>query len=155
MASFIAMGVVFAVNGYFIYAAVNTFPGAAGTDGFDLSNGYDQVLATAAQQAALGWQVEAQSIDAGHPLLLADRPAAPLPARRSTRRRSGRSARPKPRADLPPARPRPVAVRRAVGVRPVGFMMAVTIRGRPLYAPLGASSSNDAMSTTVALARSI
>jgi nitrogen fixation protein FixH len=76
---FIAMGVVFAVNGYFIYAAVDTFPGAAGTDGFDLSNGYDKVLATAARQAALGWQVEVAVDDAGHPLLrLADRLGAPL-----------------------------------------------------------------------------
>jgi nitrogen fixation protein FixH len=76
---FVAMGVVFAVNGYFIYEAVDTFPGAAGTDGFDLSNSYDKVLATYAKQAALGWQVEVAVDDAGHPLLrLADRLGAAL-----------------------------------------------------------------------------
>jgi nitrogen fixation protein FixH len=78
-ALFVSMGVVFAVNGYFIYAAVNSFPGAAGTDGFDLSNGYDKVLATAAKQAALGWQVESAVDDAGHALLrLTDKAGAPL-----------------------------------------------------------------------------
>jgi nitrogen fixation protein FixH len=77
---FVAMGLVFAVNGYFVYVAVASFPGAAGTDGFDLSNGYDKVLATYAKQAALGWQVEVAVDDAGHPMLrLADRLGTPLP----------------------------------------------------------------------------
>jgi nitrogen fixation protein FixH len=74
-----SMALVFAVNGYFIYAAIDTFPGAAGTDGFDLSNGYDKVMATAAKQAALGWKVESAIDEAHHPVLsLTDKAGAPL-----------------------------------------------------------------------------
>ena len=76
---FASMAVVFAVNGYFVYAAVDTFPGVAGTDGFDLSNGYDKVLATAEKQAALGWQVEAGLDAADHPVLrLTNKAGVPL-----------------------------------------------------------------------------
>jgi nitrogen fixation protein FixH len=76
-----AMGVVFAVNGYMIYDALSTFPGAAGTDGFDLSNAYKHVLATAQQQAALGWQIEADVTPSRFPLIrLTDRNGAPLAA---------------------------------------------------------------------------
>jgi nitrogen fixation protein FixH len=76
---FAVMGLVFAVNGYFVYIAVKSFPGAAGVDGFDLSNGYDKVLASYAKQTALGWQVEVALDEAGHALLrLADRLGAPL-----------------------------------------------------------------------------
>jgi nitrogen fixation protein FixH len=75
------MGLVVAVNGYMIYDAYHTFPGAAGQDGFDLSNAYKRVLATAQQQAALGWQIEADATAAHYPVLrLADRNGAPLGA---------------------------------------------------------------------------
>ena len=37
--------VVVAVNGGMVWAALRTFPGVAGTDGFDLSNHYNRVLA--------------------------------------------------------------------------------------------------------------
>lgn len=74
-----SMGVVFAVNGYMVYDAVSTFPGAAGTDGFNLSNEYKRVLATAHQQAAVGWQIEASVTATRYPvLLLTDRNGAPL-----------------------------------------------------------------------------
>jgi nitrogen fixation protein FixH len=74
-----AMGLVFAVNGYMVYDAYHTFPGAAGSDGFDLSNEYDRVLATVKQQAALGWQVEANVDATRYPVLrLTDRTGAPL-----------------------------------------------------------------------------
>ena len=63
------MSLVFMVNFYMIYAATSTFPGDAGKDGFDLSNNYDRVLATAATQAALGWRVEALLDTAHHPVL--------------------------------------------------------------------------------------
>ncbi|PPQ27313.1 FixH family protein [Rhodopila globiformis] len=76
---FAGMLVAFAVNGYMVYAAVKSFPGVAGQDGFDLSERYDKVIATAAKQAALGWQVETKADEARHPLLhLADRTGAPL-----------------------------------------------------------------------------
>lgn len=65
----LAMGLVFAVNFYFIYVAMNSFPGAAGADGFDLSNRYDRVLQTAAEQTALGWHVQAETDAARRPVL--------------------------------------------------------------------------------------
>src|SRR5208283_3453973 len=77
---FAAMGVVFVINGYMVYTALSSFPGVAGTDGFDLSNGYNRVLATAAQQSALGWQIEAGQDESRHPVLrLTDRLGGPLP----------------------------------------------------------------------------
>jgi len=78
---FAAMGLVFAVNGYMVYDALHTFPGTAGQDGFDLSNEYKRVLATAQQQAALGWQIEADSTTTRYPTLrLMDRNGTPLAA---------------------------------------------------------------------------
>jgi nitrogen fixation protein FixH len=75
------MGIVFAVNGYMVYDALSTFPGAAGQDGFDLSNQYNHVLATAQQQAGLGWQIETGVTSERFPVLrLTDRTGAPLSA---------------------------------------------------------------------------
>jgi nitrogen fixation protein FixH len=76
-----SMAVVFAINGYMVYDAVSTFPGAAGQDGFDLSNEYKRVLATAQQQAALGWRIEADATAAHVPVLhLTDANGKPLVA---------------------------------------------------------------------------
>jgi nitrogen fixation protein FixH len=76
-----SMALVFLVNFYMVYDAYSTFPGVAGRDGFDLSNEYARVLATARQQAALGWQVEAEITNDRFPLLrLTDRTGAPLAA---------------------------------------------------------------------------
>ena len=63
------MAAVFAMNGWMVYNALHTFPGQAGQDGFDLSNEYKRVLATAQQQAALGWQIAAETTEAGLPVL--------------------------------------------------------------------------------------
>jgi nitrogen fixation protein FixH len=75
----IAMALVFAINGYMVYAAVVSFPGQAGTDGFDLSNGYGRILEAERVQTALGWHVDA-TVDTGrHPQLqLTDRAGKPL-----------------------------------------------------------------------------
>ncbi|MBS0558738.1 MAG: FixH family protein [Proteobacteria bacterium] len=75
----LAMAAVFAVNAYMVYAAVTSFPGAAGTDGFDLSNDYRKILAAEQKQAALGWHVEAAA-DSEHRahLRLTDKAGAPL-----------------------------------------------------------------------------
>jgi nitrogen fixation protein FixH len=76
---FAGMMVAFLVNAYMVYAAVESFPGVAGQDGFDLSKRYDQVIAVAAKQAELGWQVEATLDDAQRPVLhVTDRAGAPL-----------------------------------------------------------------------------
>lgn len=73
------MSVVIAVNMGMVYAALHTFPGQAGSDGFDLSNRYDAVIEHVQQQAALGWTVEARAGVDGRPVLaLTDRTGAPL-----------------------------------------------------------------------------
>ncbi|HBK04991.1 MAG TPA: hypothetical protein DDZ81_03920 [Acetobacteraceae bacterium] len=76
-----SMGFVFLVNAYMVYDAYTTFPGAAGQDGFDLSNEYKRVLETAQQQAALGWQLEAGvGTDLFPTLRLTGKDGAPLAA---------------------------------------------------------------------------
>ncbi len=74
-----SMLVVAAVNGYMVYAAVGSFPGDAGMDGFDLSNSYNRVLKAEETQAALGWHVET-SIDKQRlpQLTIVDRDGKPL-----------------------------------------------------------------------------
>lgn len=75
-----AMGLVFAVNGYMVYDALHTFPGEAGQDGFDLSNAYNRVIATAREQAGLGWRIEASVAPSHVPVLrLTGRTGTPLP----------------------------------------------------------------------------
>jgi len=71
--------VVIIVNVGMMWAALSTFPGTAGADGFDLSNHYDHVLDHLAQQAALGWTVQASVDGEAHPrIVLTDRAGAPL-----------------------------------------------------------------------------
>ena len=75
----LAMSVVIAVNAGMIYAALHTFPGNAGSDGFDLSNHYDRVLDRVARQAAMGWRLTADANASGLPsIVLTDRDGAPL-----------------------------------------------------------------------------
>ncbi len=75
-----AMAVVFAINGYMVYTAVQSFPGEAGTDGFDLSNDYGKVLKAVSRQAALGWTIDAGVDPTAHPQLRLSGPnGAPLP----------------------------------------------------------------------------
>lgn len=80
LAVIVSMAVVIAVNAGMVYAALYSFPGAAGGDeGFALSNHYDTVLAQAQHEAALGWTVAAQTDNAGRPVVtLANRDGAPL-----------------------------------------------------------------------------
>lgn len=75
----VAMTVVVAVNGGMIYAALHSFPGKAGDEGFELSNHYDAVLDRAQREVALGWTIAAWTDDAGRPVVtLTDRSNAPL-----------------------------------------------------------------------------
>ena len=48
--------VVFAVNALMIYYALSTFTGVTVTHAYERGRGYDQVLAEAARQDALGWR---------------------------------------------------------------------------------------------------
>lgn len=74
-----AMGLVAVVNGYMIYAAIDSFPGTAGKDGFELSNDYDRVLTAANRQAALGWRLDGDVDGARRPVLrLVDRAGLPV-----------------------------------------------------------------------------
>jgi nitrogen fixation protein FixH len=74
-----AMALVVAVNLGMVYAALHTFPGQAGNDGFDLSNRYDQVIARVERQAALGWTIDARADPAGRTeVALTDSAGAPL-----------------------------------------------------------------------------
>ena len=45
------------VNAGLVYAALHSFPGKAGDEGFALSNHYDAVLEREQREAALGWTV--------------------------------------------------------------------------------------------------
>ncbi len=75
----LAMTIVVAVNGGLIYAALHSFPGKAGDEGFALSNHYDSVLEQARHEAALGWTILVRTDDAGRPVVvLTDRGNAPL-----------------------------------------------------------------------------
>jgi nitrogen fixation protein FixH len=72
------MGFVVLVNGGMVWQALSTFPGVAATDVFDHSNQYDEVLAMAEREAALGWTLQAQAESGAVILTLADRTGAPL-----------------------------------------------------------------------------
>jgi nitrogen fixation protein FixH len=74
-----AMGVVIAVNCYMAWSALHTFPGNAGSDGFDLSNRYNAIIQRMKQEAGLGWCVAAQVDQAGYPVvILTDRSGTAL-----------------------------------------------------------------------------
>jgi nitrogen fixation protein FixH len=80
LAVVLSIGAVVAVNAGLIYAALHTFPGAAGDDAsFALSNHYDTVLERAQRVATLGWVVTAETDDAGRVVVtLAARDGVPL-----------------------------------------------------------------------------
>ena len=74
------MGLVFAVNGGMIVAAIHTSSGGAISRPYERGRGYDQVLAAAARQDALGWTAEIV-VESGSLLVaLRDRDGAPVPA---------------------------------------------------------------------------
>ncbi len=74
-----AMGVVIAINCFMAWSALHTFPGNAGSDGFDLSNHYNAIIERVKQEAALGWGVAAEVDQAAHPVVvLTDRSGTTL-----------------------------------------------------------------------------
>ncbi len=117
-----AMGFAFAVNGYMVYTALRSFPGTAGTDGFDLSNDYRRVLQAAAQQSALGWRIESSLDENRRPILhLTDRAGAPLAARCAGRpRRTPGGTNGCDSAGIPADRRRTVSVRTGTVLGSVG-----------------------------------
>ena len=74
-----AMTVVVVVNAGMIYAALASFPGKAGNEGFELSNQYDAVLDHAQQATELGWRITAvEGKSRTAEVVLTDRSGAPL-----------------------------------------------------------------------------
>ena len=80
LAVVLSIGGVIAVNAALVYAALQTFPGAAGDDAsFALSNHYDAVLDRAQRVATLGWVVTVVADDAGRVVVtLTARDGVPL-----------------------------------------------------------------------------
>jgi nitrogen fixation protein FixH len=73
------LGLVVVVNAGMVYAALHSFPGQAGDEGFMLSNHYDAVLEREQREASLGWTVEARVDAAGRPeVRVTDRDGSPL-----------------------------------------------------------------------------
>jgi nitrogen fixation protein FixH len=73
-----AMGVVVVVNVGMIYAALASFPGNAGEEGFGLSNQYNAVLDHVEREAELGWTMLARANGGRPEVTLADRQGSPL-----------------------------------------------------------------------------
>ena len=65
----LGMGVVISVNMGMVYAALSTFPGIAGSDGFDLSNHYDNVIERMEKQSSLGWVMTVEADAQGLPVI--------------------------------------------------------------------------------------
>ena len=73
------MLVVVAVNAGMIVSALQTFPGKAGRDGFDLSNRYNKVIDRVRERAALGWTIVAAVDTKSRPTLRLTASAAGTP----------------------------------------------------------------------------
>ncbi len=74
-----ALGVVVLVNAGMVYAALHSFPGKAGDEGFELSNHYDAVLDREQREASLGWTLIAETDATGRPEIeLTERDGSPL-----------------------------------------------------------------------------
>ncbi|MDE2005671.1 MAG: FixH family protein [Rhodospirillales bacterium] len=79
-AIWISLLVVIVVNAGMIWAALSTFPGSAGEDGFDASNSYNTALRAAARAEALGWHIALDLHAGNRPELALSGPAGtPLP----------------------------------------------------------------------------
>jgi nitrogen fixation protein FixH len=71
---------VVAVDGGMIFAAVNSFPGAADDHAFDTGNKYNEILENAARQAKLGWQLNVKVVSNDIEVTLTDQNGEALPA---------------------------------------------------------------------------
>ncbi len=58
-------GVMFAVNGFFLYSAIRSFPGEAVEKSYVQGLEYNQTLAQREQQAALGWRAGIGVVETG------------------------------------------------------------------------------------------
>lgn len=76
----IFFGVMFVANGFLVYYAVGTFSGGDRPDPYRSGLNYNQTIAAAERQAALGWSVDVDYEDAGRRLVVrfADKSAEPI-----------------------------------------------------------------------------
>lgn len=75
------MLLVVVVNGILVWASVSTFTGVTVGRAYERGRGYDQVLAEAARQDALGWTAEVRLADGALRIGAADREGRPVPGR--------------------------------------------------------------------------
>ncbi len=75
-----ALLTVFAVNGAMIWSAVYSFPGSVDDHAFETGNKYNEILAEAARQAALGWQLNVKVISRDVEVTLTDKNGSALSA---------------------------------------------------------------------------
>lgn len=75
------MLLVVVVNGVLVWASVSTFTGVTVPRSYERGRGYDQVLAEAARQDALGWTVELRLDDGLLRVTARDREGRPLVGR--------------------------------------------------------------------------
>ncbi|MCC7282000.1 MAG: FixH family protein [Acetobacteraceae bacterium] len=75
------MLLVVAVNGVLVYAALSTFTGVTVANAYDRGRGYNQVLAEAARQAALGWRAEVSWAGSGVRVAVTDHDGLPVGGR--------------------------------------------------------------------------
>ncbi len=73
-----SIGMMVLVDGGLAFTALRSFPGRAAEDVFDHSNSYNDVLDIAAQEASLGWTLEAGLQGGAAMLRLADRAGRPV-----------------------------------------------------------------------------
>lgn len=72
------MGLVVLVNITLVMLATHTFPGDVGSDGFTLSNRYNQVIEGTRRDRGFGWQVAADLVGDRLHVKLRDATGAPL-----------------------------------------------------------------------------
>lgn len=72
------MGIVIGVNVALAVFATRTFPGDVGSDGFTLSNRYNEVIQTARHATGLGWTIAVDLADGRPRIVPRDRAGAPL-----------------------------------------------------------------------------
>lgn len=73
--------VVIAVNAILVWASISTFTGVTVPRAYERGRGYDQVLAEAARQDALGWASEVQLADGRIRVTVHDRDGRPVSGR--------------------------------------------------------------------------
>jgi nitrogen fixation protein FixH len=75
------MTLVVVVNLVMVYYAVSTFTGVTVPRSYERGRGYDEVLAEAARQDALGWQAEVTLAGGAIGVAVTDREGRPVPGR--------------------------------------------------------------------------